>query len=363
MRLIVPILTSILAASAHAELDLFAGTGTAPRHTYRIPTLAVTPKGTLLAFAELRRNSAADHGDIETVMKRSTDGGKTWSEESVLQDFGTDTIGNACPIVDPETGRITLLTSWTHVPESMTKPGFGKESRQLHVSHSSDDGLTWSEPEDITGQVKLPEWTWFVPGPGQGTVLSKGPHKGRHVIGVNHREADGYRAHAIYSDDRGKTWKSSTSFAALHTNECGLVELANGDLMLNMRNHGSLKRDRAVAISKDGGETWGETTWDTSLPEPQCMAGFIRHSLPTAGKPGLLLFCNPASRKGRENLTLRGSTDEGKTWPLAKLIKPGDAAYSHLAVLPDGTIAIAYETDGYRRIVFTTVKPGELAPP
>ncbi|WP_193210991.1 sialidase family protein [Luteolibacter marinus] len=363
MRTISIFLASLLTIVASANQDLFVGTGKAPRHTYRIPTLAVTSRGTLLAFAELRRNGAADHGDIETVMRRSTDGGRSWSEEVVLQDFGPDTIGNACPIVDPATGDVLLLTSWTHVPESKTEGGFGPNARHLYLSRSHDDGLTWSRPEDITRQVKDPAWSWFVPGPGKGSVISKGQHQGRLVIGVNHREADGYRAHAIYSDDSGKSWKSSSTYAALHTNECELAELANGDLMLNMRNHGSPKRDRAVAISKDGGETWGETVWDTQLPEPQCMAAFVRHSLPAGDKPGLLLFCNPASRKGRENLTLRGSTDEGKTWPLAKVIKEGDAAYSHLGVLPDGTIAIAYETDGYRRIAFTTVQPGDLAAP
>jgi sialidase-1 len=358
----------LLPVSAVAEpLDLFAGTGKAPHHTYRIPTLAVTKQGTLLAFAELRRNSAYDSGDIETVLKRSTDGGKTWSAEKVIQDFGTDTIGNACPIVDPATGRISVLTVWGRLPERNVKPGFGEDSRRLYLSHSDDDGLTWSEPANITEQVKAPTWSWFVPGPAQGIVIQHGPHKGRMVVGVNHREtageAPGYYAHAMFSDDSGKTWKSSKSYAALHTNECEIVELANGDLMLNMRNHGSPKRERAVAISKDGGDTWGETTWDAALPEPQCMASIIRHTLPAEGNPGLILFSNPASQKGRENLTLRGSIDEGKTWPHSKLIKAGDAAYSHLAVLPDGTIALAYETDAYKRIVFTTLKPGEWDAP
>jgi sialidase-1 len=368
MRALPLLATSLLGLIATSPtlaeaLDLFAGTGKAPRHTYRIPTLAVTKQGTLLAFAELRVNGSGDAGDIDTVVKRSRDGGKTWSEETVALDLDEHTIGNACPVVDPVSGRISVVAVWNRVHESKTAAGFGDDSRRVYLAHSDDDGLTWSTPADISRSVKQPTWSWFATGPGAGIVLARGGHRGRFVLGVNHREtagaAPGYHAHVIYSDDRGATWHSSRTHAARHTNECEVAELANGDLMLNMRNHGSPKRERAVAISKDGGETWGETTWDASLPEPQCMASFARHSWPADGESGLLLFSNPASTRGRENLTVRGSTDEGKTWSLSKLIKPGDAAYSHLAVLPDGRIALAYETDGYKRIAFTTLKPGE----
>ena len=183
------------------SLDLFTGTGQAPRHTYRIPTLAVTKKGTLLAFAELRKNNRSDTGDIDTVLKRSTDGGKTWSEETTILDLDEHTIGNACPIVDPKTGRITVLATWNRLPEKQIKPGFGDDSRLVYLIRSDDDGLTWSKPENITPQVKKGTWGWFATGPGAGIVLTGGPHAGRYLLGVNHKETAGtpaYHAHAIY---------------------------------------------------------------------------------------------------------------------------------------------------------------------
>lgn len=355
------------------ETDLFVGTGKSPTHTYRIPSLCVTTRGTLLAFAELRKHGAGDSGDIDTVVKRSEDGGKTWSAETVMLDIDRHTIGNACPIVDPASGRITVVAVWNRVHEYVTKVGYGDDTRLVYATHSDDDGKTWSKPENISPQVKRPDWAWMATGPGAGFVKQREPHKGRYIIPVNHSEfepgkpdKDGvvkpravYYAHALYSDDAGKTWKASKSFAAKHTNECEIVELANGDLLLNMRNHGSGKRQRAIAVSKDAGDTWGETTWDASLPEPQCMGSIMRHSWPGAG-PGLLLFSNPASTNKRANLTLRGSVDDGKTWPKSLVIQPGPAAYSHLAVLKDGTIAIAYEAENYKRIAFRTVKPAEL---
>lgn len=356
----------LLILSPVQGLDLFAGTGQAPRHTYRIPTLAVTAKGTLLAFAELRKNNASDTGDIDTVLRRSTDGGRSWSEETVILDRDDHTFGNACPIVDPQTGRILLIGCWNALPEKQLAAGFGDDSRKVYLTYSDDDGLSWSPPEDITRQVKQGSWSWFASGPGAGIALTRGPHRGRLVLGVNHREttgdSPGDHSHVIWSDDHGKTWRSSRAYAARHTNECEVAEREDGVLMLNMRNHGSDRRERAVALSRDGGESWEETRWDPALPEPQCMGSLKRHSFARDGKPGLLLFSNPASRERRENLTLRGSYDEGRTWSLQKVIEPGPASYSHLAVLPDGDIALAYEVGKPGKIRFARFQAGSLEP-
>ena len=369
-------LVAFAAPKAQEPIDLFVGTGKSPTHTYRIPSMCVTKKGTILAFAELRKNGWGDSGDIDTVVKRSENGGKTWSAEKVMLDIDKYTIGNACPIVDPTTGRITVVAVWNRVHEYHTKPGYGDDTRLVYTTFSDDDGKTWSKPQNISEQVKQPNWAWMATGPGAGFVKKLPPNAGRYIIPVNHSELepgkpdkDGkvkmgqtYYAHILYSDDSGKTWKASKSFADRGTNECEAVELTNGDIMLNMRNQGTGRRDRAVAISKDGGETWGETTYDKQLPEPVCQGSIIRHSWPLNGNPGMLLFSNPATKKGRENMILRGSFDDGKTWPVQKLIEPGKAAYSHLAVLPNGDIAHLYEADNCKRIVFSVIKPSELKP-
>ncbi|MDR2980794.1 MAG: glycoside hydrolase [Puniceicoccales bacterium] len=307
-------------------MDLYVGTGQSPTHTYRIPTLCVTTKNTILAFAELRKNGAGDSGDIDTVVRRSEDGGKTWSKETVVLDIDNHTMGNACPIVDPDSGRITLVAVWNRVHEYKTAPGYGDDSRLVYVTHSDDDGNTWSKPRNISRDVKQPDWGWYATGPGAGIVKKFPPHAGRYIIGVNHNvpaEKGAYYAHALYSDDSGKTWKSSSTFAARGTNECEVVELSNGDLMLNMRNQSTGHRNRAISISKDGGGTWSETAYDSQLPEPVCQGSIVRHSWPDGKKPGLILFCNPASQTKRENLILRGSYDEGKTWPIKPPANPG----------------------------------------
>jgi sialidase-1 len=326
------------------ETDVFTA-GQEGYHTYRIPALLVTQKGTLLLFCEGRKTSRGDHGDVDLVLKRSSDGGKTWGPlELVYEEGGADkvTIGNPCPVVDQESGVIWLP--------------FCRENRDVLVTHSADDGRTWARPKDITAAVKEADWGWYATGPGNGIQLARGPHKGRLVIPCDHRVAgkedwsQAGRSHVFYSDDHGASWKLGgvTDWAM---NECAVVELADGSLMLNMRNFRGQAR-RGVATSKDGGQTWSAVKDDPALVEPVCQASLIRFTLADTGGKDRLLFSNPAHEKGRKEMTVRLSYDEGQSWPVAKLIHAGPSAYSSLAALPGGDAGLVYERDGYKTLSF-----------
>ena len=328
---------------------------------YRIPSLTVTKQGTLLAFCEARRNNCSDTGDIDLVLRRSTDGGKTFGEIQVVWDDGPNTCGNPCPVVDQDTGIIWLLMTQNagDIHERATAPGFGPDSRRAFVTHSTDDGKTWTTPQDITSAVKQASWTWYATGPGAGIQLARGEHRGRLVVPCDHKEPVGnridYYSHVVYSDDHGKTWQLGGRTPEGNVNECEVVELVDGRLMLNMRNYDRSKHARQVAFSNDGGVTWTDQHHDAALIEPVCQASIRRYRWPQEDKPGMILFSNPASEKGRERMTLRASLDDGASWPIAKLLYPGSSAYSCLAVLDDGSIGCLYERDGYSKITFARV--------
>jgi len=312
-------------------------------HTFRIPSLIVTKKGTLLAFCEGRKNGSADTGDIDVVLKRSTDQGKKWSDLQVVADDGANTVGNPCPVVDQSTGTIWLLLTQNlgEDKESRIVARTSKGTRRVWVSRSTDDGVTWTKPEDITATAKKPEWTWYATGPGCGIQLKTG----RMVIPCDHSPAGvkgNSRSHVIYSDDHGATWKIG-GIVDRKVNECQVVERADGSLMLNMRNcpRGVGETyQRAVAISRDGGLNWSDFRYDPTLIEPVCQASLVRYT--GSGATNSLIFANPASAK-REKLTVRLSTDGGETWAASKELWTGPAAYSALAVFPDGTIGCLYE--------------------
>jgi len=213
-------------------------------------------------------------------------------------------------------------------------------TRTVWITKSIDDGLTWSKPLEITKDAKRPDWTWYATGPGCGIQL----RSGRLLIPCDHIEAPSklYFSHVIYSDDHGATWKLGGS-AGPATNECEAVELADGSVMLNMRNYDRSKRTRAVARSTDGGLSWSPVRHDDALVEPICQASIRRLSPADGGGRSRIAFSNPAEAAARKEMTVRLSDDEGQTWPAGKVLWPGPAAYSCLAVPGDGTILCLYE--------------------
>jgi sialidase-1 len=338
-----------------ASIDVFVA-GQDGYHTYRIPSLLTTPKGTLLAFAEGRRSSGADAGDIDLVITRSSDNGVTWSPLRVIADDDANTVGNPCPVIDRRTGVIWLFTTRNRGTdrEQDIIAGTSTGGRTVWVMTSRDDGSTWSAPREITRAVKRPDWTWYATGPGIGIQT----RDGRLVIPANHVEAATgvHRSHLIYSDDDGRTWMIGAS-ADAGTNESQVVELADGRLLLNMRNHPPKPENfRLVATSTDGGRTLSPSTPDRALIEPPAQASIISMSMSIGDRyRHLLLFANPASTR-RERMTVRVSEDAGATWPIARVIHDGPSAYSSLAVLSDSTIGLLYERgerSPYETIAFT----------
>ncbi|MBC8235512.1 exo-alpha-sialidase [bacterium] len=298
-----------------SQIELFTS-GVDGYHTYRIPALIVATDGTILAFCEGRKNSARDDGDIDIVLKRSFDNGRTWQGMQIIVADGDNTMGNPCPVVDRDTGVIWLPLC--------------KNNDQVYIMNSEDNGATWSNPMEITKDVKLPSWGWYATGPGHGIQLDNG----RLVIPCDHRENNILHSHLFYSDDHGGCWKLGGVLGE-DTNECEVVQTCDGSLYINMRSYKGNNR-RAYAWSKDGGITWSEVFEDDILIEPVCQASIVSYN------EDCVLFSNPASTK-REKMTVKVSYDECRTWTVSKVLNPGPSGYSNLAVASDMTICCLYE--------------------
>ena len=328
-------------------------------HTTRIPAMARTRKGTLLGVYDLRYRSAKDLQEhIDIGLSRSTDGGQTWEKPRPIMDMGQfggkPESENGCSdpniLINPETGRIIVSAVWTHGKPGThqwvgkgSEPGYGiHQSSQFMMVYSDDDGLTWSKPENWTKRLKKEEWHLFAPAPGNGIALKDGtlvmPTQGRDAAGRPF-------SNITWSRDGGQSWTVSEP-ARGNTTECSVVELGDGSLMLNMRDNRnrsdkSSSNGRAVAVSRDLGETWEKHSSDHgSLPEPTCMASLIRHG-------NHLFFSNPHHKSTRSHLTIQRSTDWGKTWPDGNqvLLDEGRGrGYSSLVMINDDTLGILYES-------------------
>lgn len=358
--------------------------------TYRIPSLTAAPNGDLLAFCEGRKSSSSDSGNIDMLLRRSKDNGKTWLPVQLIWDDGENTCGNPCVVVDKSTKTIHLLMTHNlgQDHESEIIAGSSEGTRTVWITSSKDNGETWSKPREITSSVKKDDWTWYATGPGAGIQIERGPYKGRLVIPADHIERDTkkYYSHVIYSDDGGETWQIGGSTPLDQTNECEVVELDDGSLLLNSRNYDRSKRTRQVSTSNDGGLTWHSQHHDDALIEPICQASIRRwywrqysDVLKPGGRseqdfaPGKIAFSNPASQNSRQRMTIKISDDNARSWSEQIVIYEGPAAYSCLAMV--GTqyppplwvvprIALLYEADEYERIVFCLIEdPAALSKP
>ena len=360
--LLVPLLTC---SSAYALEDrpfvVIHRQGEHSCHTFRIPGIAVTNSGTLLAVYDMRYRSRRDlQGHMDIGLSRSTDGGKTWEKPRPIMDMGRhgglpeDQNGCSDPniLVDRATGEIIVSAVWTHgKPGTHQWKGRGSEpglelsrSSQFMMVRSGDDGKTWSKPENQTAKLKNPAWHLFAPGPGNGITMKDGtlvmPTGGRDEKGLPF-------SNLMWSKDHGKTWTLSSP-ARSNTNESAVAELSDGSLMLNMRDNRNRKdksrtNGRAVSVTADLGKTWKVHPSDHgSLPEPVCMASLISHRL----KDGraVLFFSNPHHKSRRQNMTLQMSLDDGKTWSKQVLLDKNGGAYSSLVMVNARTVGILYES-------------------
>lgn len=344
---------SFVAAAAAAvrsqPVDLFFA-GENGVHTYRIPALIETRKGTLLAVADARFDSSGDlPARIALVMRRSRDGGKTWTPIETLRKVNDGGgVGDASLLIDRRTGRVWCFHAYgppgIGFPTAKAGEVTGASTLQVHAIHSGDDGVTWSAPVDLTPQIKRPEW--------KAMFATSGTHfqtsKGRYLLPLVVRdESDKVAARNAFSEDGGRTWHTG-SVIGEGTDESKAIELPDGSILQNLRNGNR----RAIARSYDGGVNFGPLTHDGALIDPGCNAGLAR--LPN----GRFVFTNAASTK-RENLTAR--MNDGRNWTQPRVIHPGPAAYSTVVPLRDGALGLLYECGGqspYERISFFRWQPG-----
>ena len=329
-------------------------------HTYRIPSLLRTPSGALLAFCEGRKNSGQDNGDIDTLVKRSEDGGRTWGVARVVWDEGGNTCGNPTAVVDRDTGRIWLFLCHNLAQDDGPSIRAGKSAgtRTVWITHSDDDGLTWAPPRDMTREVKPAGLRWDATGPGVGIQLRHGPAAGRLVIPAIGRD--------IISDDHGRTWRTDGPTPP-GTSEAQIVELSDGGLLRAARPVSNKGLHRfPLTLSGDQGATWSPLRYPDELLTPVCQGSLIRHCPAGESERGILLFSHPGSEKKRERLTVRASYDDGATWPDAWVLHPDRAGYSCLASLDGGDVGCLFEcgkSRNYERIDFARFHlPGATRP-
>ena len=337
-------------------------------HECRTPVLLATQDGTILAFNEARKFTGRDSDQVDLFLRRSTDCGRTFGDVQVVASEDGWVSGNPAPVQDHDTGAIQLLfckhpsDDPGRTPVNSTgeiEVVKGNLPRTVWITRSTDDGATWSEPTEITDQVKEPSWTWYATGPCHGIQLENG----RLLVPCDHTEGNEHnheisgRSHVVYSDDHGESWQIG-GIAQAGTNESVIVQTGDGRLYLNCRNYvrdtstGERMNRRAYAWSRDNGKNFTDFGVDEALVGSVCQAGMIRLSDGSVTRPdredrNWVLFTNPTGmidgRYDRLELTVRLSYDGCLTWPVSRVICDGPSAYSDLCIASDGTICCLYE--------------------
>ncbi|HEX3792540.1 MAG TPA: sialidase family protein [Pseudonocardiaceae bacterium] len=362
------LLTAGLCAGAPAAAGSLSGcassvpftAGTDGYFAYRIPAVVRSGAGTVLAFAEGRRDSSSDTGKIDTVLRRSFDGGCTWGPLIVAATNGTTgTAGNPVPVVLP-TGRILLLTThnagYATEQEILTGAVPAQDSRRVFVQHSDDNGRTWSAAVDVTDQTKQANWRWYATGPGHAIVLHGGPHNGRIIVAADHSSAppagstdtgaEGkyYGNNDIYSDDGGHSWHigytDDRADGYIEANENTVAQLPDGTVYFNSRDAGTAPGTRVDGYSTDGGASLVAPL----QPQTTIAGPVVEGSTLQTTDPRELLYAGPSSPTTRAVMQLRASADDGHTWQPVDTISQALAGYSDLVQVNGSTVGLLYET-------------------
>jgi sialidase-1 len=310
---------------------------------YRIPSIVTAPNGDLVAAIDERVPSCGDlrwNRDINIVIRRSNDNGKTWSDTETVVDFPDGrSASDPSMIVDKMTGEIFMFYNYMDLDKE-------KDIYYLHIIKSNDNGKSWSKARDITGQVSKPAWhsdfKFITSGRGIQTREGKLLHC---LVNLDHG------MHVFGSDDHGKNWYVIDT-PVIPGDESKIVELDDGRLMVNSRINSP--GNRYVHISADQGNTWNSRA-DSNLIDPGCNASIIRYTSKSEGADkNRLLFSNARDIEARKNMTVSISYDEGRSWKYAKTIYAGSAAYSSMTILENGDIGLFFEKDEYRKNVFVS---------